>query len=127
MCSIITHIKFCSCDNELIKKQSKWSIKRFKGVSWMALEKGRCLVPDYSDNLKMNINFIENELNNNPDCFDFKFRPIQNDILNIVLTDSKKSNEFEFEFKDGNWEKSNSISSHLNSNLISFKGKIKLV
>ena len=126
MCDFVKGLKLCTCPEPLpnLKVASTWTLKRYFNTDWMNLELGRCGLITYATNEKEISNLICLHLNTE-NCFDFDYKPVEQDTLNLELVlDTNKILKYEFAFENGQWELAESVSDHLNSKLIINHGYI---
>lgn len=127
MCDFTQGIKFCTCLNKNAegKNVSTWTLKRYINQDWMSLDRGRCSMTAYENNEQANAELIWLHLNTQ-DCFDFIYKPINGDVLNIqTAINSDGAVKYEFTYADNQWQLAESISAHLNTNLVIHKGYLK--
>lgn len=126
MCDFDKGLKLCTCSKEISidENKSTWTLKRYSLIDWIALEMGRCGLATYNKNDQDTANLIWLHLNTES-CFDFDYQPVEQDTLNLELNlNTNRALKYEFIFENGQWELANSVSDHLNSQLIISRGYI---
>lgn len=131
MCQISKHLKFCTCNDESFINGNHWIIYR--------RHKGRFRIgqPIYNENtLKIDENELKELLNklNTSSLFDFDYKPLDYDKLEINLKFKEKEFEYYFLFLKGKWKKHtatgvfelmNEMELNLPQYTSEYKGKIK--
>ena len=106
MCLVSKEIKFCTCEEESTSERPNyWVLHRFnkdKDLRIMGniIRPDKDLEPNYISNKKTILNRLKK-----PNAFDKDISFVEGDVLSIVLnsSDSKKREDFCYEYKRGTW------------------------
>ena len=118
MCLVSKEIKFCTCEEDSTSdRPNYWVLHRFnKDKNLRIMGKisrpENDLKPNYISNKKTILNRL-----NKPNAFDIDISFVEGDVLSVVLnsSDSKKREDFCYEYNRGTWINSENDSMWLKS------------
>ena len=118
MCLVSKEIKFCTCEEDSASERSNyWVLHRFNKDKDLRIM-GKISRPenDFKPNYISNKKTILNRLNK-PNAFDKEIPFVEGDKLSVVLnsSDSKKREDFCYEYNRGTWIDSENDSMWLES------------
>jgi len=97
MCDIKKGFKLCTC-GKIKASEADWTLRRVRKDIFIVGEVIPYMLSEEETSVHMNLTEELNDRN----CFDFRYKPLENDELKIRISD-QEDNWYVFKYQSGRW------------------------